>query len=257
MLFSYIRHLPKMSPKIQYPLPNIDLSEIIVPGLEEAYPTIADDLVKEVNYYERAWSALDKAVTFYGDNDYEVETTVDVYTYGIQFDKVDKKGGKLSGAEFTLSEEGTELTFTETDTPGVYNYGLNSQNTKLVVPEGGSLQIQGLNVGTYTLKETKAPANYVLPTGEITITLTDANQDGKLEVTDSVSSTGTATVTGQIGGNGTNVVTFDVQNTSSEDAGFDLPVTGGMGTMLFTIAGILLMGGAVALVVVAVRKRRA
>ena len=74
MLFSYIRHLPKMSPKIQYPLPNIDLSEIIVPGLEEAYPTIADELVKEVNYYERAWSALDKAVTFYGEAESDTMT---------------------------------------------------------------------------------------------------------------------------------------------------------------------------------------
>lgn len=195
----------------------------------------------------------------YGDDDYEVDSTVDVYTYGIQFDKVNKDNAPLSGAEFTLSNaEGDALTFTETTVKGVYNYDPDSTNTTLVVPERGSLQIQGLNVGTYTLKETKAPANYVLPTGEITITLTDADENGKLEVADnSVSSTGTATVKGQIGGSDTNVVTFDVQNTSSDDAGFQLPTTGGMGTMIFTIAGILIMAGAITMVVVISRKKRA
>lgn len=38
-------------------------------GLE--YPTITDDPVNEVNYYERAWSALDREVTLYGDNNYD------------------------------------------------------------------------------------------------------------------------------------------------------------------------------------------
>ena len=53
-----------------------------------------------------------------------------------------------------------------------------------------------------------------------------------------------------------NVVSFQFSNVLyDEDGSFDLPVTGGMGTALFTIAGILLMGGAVLLVIVAVRKR--
>ena len=51
-------------------------------------------------------------------------------------------------------------------------------------------------------------------------------------------------------------ISFDVENTSADEAGFQLPTTGGMGTMIFTIAGILLMGGAVALIVVAARKKR-
>ena len=111
MLFSYIRHLPKMSPKIQYPLPNIDLSEIIVPGLEEAYPTIADDLVKEVNYYERAWSALDKAVTFYGDNDYDAE---DDGTYTLHI--------KLGDEYYTLDEAAKMMSVDVDDITPVFDY---------------------------------------------------------------------------------------------------------------------------------------
>lgn len=196
----------------------------------------------------------------YTDSDYTTPGThEDVYTYGIQLDKVDKEGKPLSGAEFTLSDAKGTLTFTETDVDGVYNYDPNSENTTLTVPADGALQIQGLDVGTYTLKETKAPSNYVLPTGKITIVLTDANTDGTLEISNnSVSSSGTSAVYGtvSIDANNTNVITFDVENTSSDDAGFQLPTTGGMGTMIFTIAGILLMGGAVALIVVAARKKR-
>lgn len=197
----------------------------------------------------------------YGDDSYETPTDKDVYTYGIQFDKVDKDGGALSGAEFTLSDAGgTVLTFTETsEDSGIYNYDPDSTNTTLTVPQGGSLQIQGLDVGTYTLKETKAPDNYVLPTGAITIVLTDAGEDGSLDATSSATADGTSAIYGTVSvdDNDTNKITFDVQNTSSEDAGFNLPQTGGMGTMIFTIAGIILMAGAITMVVVISRKKRA
>ena len=198
----------------------------------------------------------------YTDSDYTTPGThEDVYTYGIQFDKVDKDGGALSGAEFTLSDAGgTVLTFTETsEDSGIYNYDPDSTNTTLTVPQGGSLQIQGLDVGTYTLKETKAPDNYVLPTGAITIVLTDAEEDGSLDATSSATADGTSAIYGTVSvdDNDTNKITFDVQNTSSEDAGFNLPQTGGMGTMIFTIAGIILMAGAITMVVVISRKKRA
>ncbi|HBV52972.1 MAG TPA: hypothetical protein DEF06_11835 [Clostridiales bacterium] len=48
------------------------------------------------------------------------------------------------------------------------------------------------------------------------------------------------------------LVTLTVEN----DDGFQLPVTGGMGTILFTAVGILLMGAAVILLIFAVRKNR-
>lgn len=44
---------------------------------------------------------------------------------------------------------------------------------------------------------------------------------------------------------------------SLDDSGLTLPVTGGMGTMIFTIAGILLMAGAVTMIVVIFRKKKA
>ena len=38
--------------------------------------------------------------------------------------------------------------------------------------------------------------------------------------------------------------------------GFDLPVTGGSGTLLFTVLGLALMGGAAAVVIAMRRKER-
>lgn len=198
----------------------------------------------------------------YDDSSFDEDggkTEEDVYSYGVTLKKVDKNGTPLSGAEFTLSSaDGTALKFNGKD--GVYTY--NSQNIgtvdKLTVDANGTLSIKGLDEGTYTLKETKAPNGYVLPNGEITIEIADAEPDGTIDGQGEaiVTANGSAELKGAVSID-KNIVSFNVQNTSSEDAGFDLPVTGGMGTMLFTIAGILLMGGAVALVVVAVRKRRA
>ncbi len=69
---------------------------------------------------------------------------------------------------------------------------------------------------------------------------------------------GTGTLDGQVetakGTTGEDValVTLTVENNS----GFQLPVTGGMGTALFTGVGVVLMGVAIVLVIVAVKKKK-
>lgn len=190
------------------------------------------------------------------------ETEEDVYTYGIKILKENEAGTEnLSGAEFKLYENdttGNPLKFVGAS--GVYTYTKVSGDDTLTVAGDGSLQIQGLDEGTYVLKETKAPDGYVLPNGEITIQITDDKKtdggegaDGTIDAVN-VSQSGSASYDDEAVNK--NVISFNVQNTSSADAGFQLPTTGGMGTMIFTIAGILLMGGAVALIVVAARKKR-
>ena len=52
-----------------------------------------------------------------------------------------------------------------------------------------------------------------------------------------------------------NTIQFQLLNTSSTDNGFVLPTTGGAGTLLFSVIGIVLMGAAVVMVVV-VGKRK-
>lgn len=209
----------------------------------------------------------------FNDEDSAKNTTdKDVYTYGFIINKKaesDKAAVKATFSVFDSRDADRDaLQFVKVG-DGVYRPYLAGTDeekdfvTELATTDGGKLEIQGVDLGTYYLKEVATEAGYVLPENDFTVTLTDADKNGILD-------NETTTIAGvQINGKNTAAVVaasktatpdlaeFDVYNVSSDDAGFALPVTGGMGTMLFTIAGILLMGGAVALVVVAVRKRRA
>lgn len=196
----------------------------------------------------------------YDEKSYETTPVEEeVYTFGIQLDKIDKTSSdKLTGAEFELKKQGedTALTFNETATgSGIYNYAPTGTDTILKVNNNGFLQIQGLDEGTYILTETKAPNGYVLPNGSIRIILTKDADSGELGDGTSVTSEGTIVINAGENSIVNNVLQFDVVNEKT-DTDFDLPATGGMGTMIFTVAGILLMGGAVALVVVAMKKKK-
>lgn len=88
----------------------------------------------------------------------------------------------------------------------------------------GTLRFDGLWVGLasdatreYYLKETKAPAGYVTPTGDAAWTTVNVTADGL-----------------------TTVAKTTVKNTKQEGPG--LPLTGGAGTATFSLAGLLLIG---------------
>lgn len=199
----------------------------------------------------------------YDENSYD-ETPVDeeVFCYGISLKKVDKAGNALDGAQFTVAKAGSENTpLTFSGSGGVYTYKPGGNVTVLDVAGAGSqkgtLEIMGLDEGTYILKETKAPDSYILPNGSITVVIDDADPvDGVLASSDcTVTSSGTIKLRGSAAVN-QNKVSFEVENTASSDAGLVLPVTGGAGTILFTLAGILLMSGAVAFAALMMRKKR-
>ncbi|MDO5433014.1 SpaH/EbpB family LPXTG-anchored major pilin [Eubacterium sp.] len=191
----------------------------------------------------------------YNNNPYDTrswknaEDAVKVFTYGIKVDKVDKKDTTklLAGAEFTLSanEEGTNpISFTK-DSDGAYHKAIAEKadaTTTLIVGESGDvlgkLEVKGLDEGTYYLTETEAPEGFNKLGAPIEIKITDSDNDGAPE--------GEETTVYADG-----YVSQQVQN----GKGFTLPTTGGMGTILFTAGGILIMGAAVILIL-AMRKRR-
>ena len=210
----------------------------------------------------------------YNTNGYKEDTDKEKgYTYAISLKKVDSNGDAIKNNEavFQLKDPEGKLMYFN-GAAGLYKY--NSKNTAptqgvtadLATDANGVLKIQGLDEGVYTLTETQAPNGYVLPNGTITINITDAKPDGVIDDlsvnsgSGNVSSTGSAALHPDADNKAYSIsgttISFDVENTSADEAGFQLPTTGGMGTMIFTIAGILLMGGAVALIVVAARKKR-
>ncbi|MBU5417366.1 SpaH/EbpB family LPXTG-anchored major pilin [Anaerobutyricum soehngenii] len=178
-----------------------------------------------------------------------VESKEDVYTYGIDLTKTgDKQGDEegLNGAEFTLSSSTRNLfkvlvnekTVVVTDENGnpVDKIEKNITNDK------GKLVFKGLAEGTYTLTETKAPAGYTLLKNPITIVIGANEDDGTIK---------SATVNGKETETTEGVVPVNIENHS----GFTLPGTGGMGTYIFTIGGLVVMAGAVLLLVSSKKKR--
>ena len=189
---------------------------------------------------------------------------VNVYTYAIDLTKVNKSNAetKLPGAGFELSKnDGTKISVVAVDEPnGIYRVAKKGEmgTTTLVTGKDGKLVVQGLDLGTYTLTETKAPDGYVLPKNPTTtIVLVDSQPDGILDGGEGGSSVSGSTVMAEVKDDGQdNNFTFQLGNTSADDAGFELPTTGGMGTVLFTVVGLTLMGGAIVLAVLAAKRKK-
>ncbi len=183
----------------------------------------------------------------YSNNPYEEESfnvkssSEQVYTYQATISKIAKKSTPeeadvlLEGAEFTLysdvSEE-TAVKFKLVD--GVYYVSDALDATELLVVgdtasgNKGKLTLKGLKAGTYYLREKKAPEGYNEQADhtEVVVGNTLDGKDGNVEL--------------------------KIEN----HKGFQLPVTGGMGTIIFTAVGTLLIGIGIILVVVALSKKK-
>jgi len=109
----------------------------------------------------------------------------------------------------------------------------------------GDVFIFGLSEGKYELVETKAPDGYILPDAPFSIEIVDAIGElgsvGTLSVTSSHTGSG-----GIVNTNGMGEQILTVWADITNAPGSALPETGGMGTTLFTVLGIILMAGAVA-----------
>lgn len=150
-----------------------------------------------------------------------------------------------SGEEVeTTTLPGAEFTLTRAD----------GKTYTAVSDENGYLSFTGLDAGTYTLQETKAPEGYSLNDTKIPVEITATyNDDGTLKsysikVNNENTSTYTATYDAEGKGEIENIVckpehgngpsdTHEIKNTKLSA----LPSTGGIGTTIFTIGGCLIM----------------
>ena len=182
---------------------------------------------------------------------------VRVFTYGFTVDKYtgdnyNDAATRLAGAEFTLTAKGdtSAIKFMQVNAgsateDAVYRVAKAGETagttTTITTPANGKVVFQGLKNGEYTLTETKAPAGYNKLASAIGVKVNGSN-DG----TDTTNATVNITYN-----NDNNDTTYDqtasngvipVQNKS----GAILPGTGGMGTIAFTVIGVLVIALGVA-----------
>lgn len=124
-----------------------------------------------------------------------------------------------------------------------------------------TLLVRGLDAATYYLKETKVPSGYYAPKGGFAVQLTgerDVNVlNGKLAAASSFTATNPETdrvLINSFGLNGTeqNRLDASLKNSSTPV----LPTTGGVGTVMFTVVGLLCMGAALWFFLFARRRRK-
>ncbi len=115
-----------------------------------------------------------------------------------------------------------------------------AKTTDLVSDVNGKIAVTGIDEGTYYLFETQAPIGYNLLSTSVPVAIT-REFDSAIYAN--------ANTVAHVYMNGTENGAINVQN----NAGIHLPVTGGMGTAIFTISGIIIM--AVAASILLLRKK--
>lgn len=179
---------------------------------------------------------------------------VRVFTYGFTVDKYtgdkyDDTATRLAGAEFTLAPKGdaaisfVQVTAGSATENAVYRVAKDDETgttTTITTPANGKVVFQGLKNGEYTLTETKAPAGYNKLASALGVKV-----EGQNDGTDTTNATVTITYNNDNGSNYDKTASngvIPVQNKS----GVVLPGTGGMGTIAFTVIGVLVIALGVA-----------
>lgn len=198
-------------------------------------------------------------------------SSADIHTYYLQLTKVASTNisTTLNGAKFKLyrvngSGEAVALNLESTGTAGEYKVkqistGGSANDLEMDVADNGNLTIYGLGAGDYRLEETESPDGYKLPQHSFDFTITERfSSDGTNKLTDlnvvNIATENTeedlidpkGTIVTTDSGNDMGYATFKVINA----VGTALPETGGAGTTMIILAGIILIVAGLALIVI-------
>lgn len=201
--------------------------------------TLNADDTTEVNTPETNTATFDYSYYPYvTDSHKQITKTVDVTTFAIKIDKYDKDNTskKLSGAKFDLYRTVTQadvdagittVTIPHTEIQGILlESGLTDANGSATFAK---YEANGSKYDYY-LVETKAPSGYNILSNAEKVNFTDEEAEANA-----------------------GVYTVEVPNSS----GITLPITGGEGIVLFSVIGIVFMGGAVFLFIMTRKKAKA
>lgn len=180
---------------------------------------------------------------------------VRVFTYGFTVDKYtgdkyDDAATRLAGAEFTLApKNGDPMSFVQVNAGSAtakaeYRVAKADEpgaTTTIITPENGKVEFRGLKNGEYTLTETKAPAGYNKLASAIGVKVNGMNNG-----TDTTNATVTITYNNDNNGSNYDQTASNGVIPVRNKSGVVLPGTGGMGTIAFTVVGVLVIALGVA-----------
>ena len=180
---------------------------------------------------------------------------VRVFTYGFTVDKYTGENytddaTRLAGAEFTLAhKDGSAISFVQVTAGSatanavyrVAKAGETDATTTIITPANGKVDFRGLENGEYTLTETKAPAGYNKLASAIGVKVKGQNNG-----TDTTNATVTITYNNDNNGSNYNQTASNGVIPVQNKSGVILPGTGGMGTIAFTVIGVLVIALGVA-----------
>ena len=208
-------------------------------------------------------------------------TTATVHTYAFSLAKLSDEQNAaganlpLTNAGFTLYSDNTMTTSVKmikvdatATAEAYYRPALAGETgeTVLLADMGtgqNTLLVRGLDAATYYLKETKVPSGYYAPKGGFAVQLTGERDvetlNGNLAAAPASSFTATNPETDRV------LINSSVLNITEQnrlDASLKnsstpvLPTTGGVGTVMFTVVGLLCMGAALWFFLFARRRRK-
>lgn len=179
---------------------------------------------------------------------------VRVFTYGFTVDKYTgdqytDAATRLAGAEFTLAhKDGSAISFVQVSAGSatanaVYRVAKAGETgtTTITTPANGKVVFEGLKNGEYTLTETKAPAGYNKLASAIGVKVNGQNNG-----TDTTHATVTITYNNDNNGSNYDQTASNGVIPVHNKSGVTLPGTGGMGTIAFTVIGVLVIALGVA-----------
>ena len=186
-----------------------------------------------------------------------LEDCCHVFTYGIDVLKQFSDGkGDIQDVKFLLHNDSDDCYIIADLKDGIYYAkGITSKKsdaTTFIPNSSGHIVVKGLEDDTYSLTEIATDKGYVLLRDAVKIVIKTA-ENGQCEKCGAKLLTASATVNGKdvTMTDGNAIVPLTVVN----NPGFDLPKTGGYGTWMFTIGGVVLLGAA-AFIVIRSRKHK-
>lgn len=161
----------------------------------------------------------------YGEGNHTTPDTTQTYTFGFDIIKTDGQDKLIDGAEFRIYDAasgGNEIGVVLMEDGVTYRRAKADETPVSIVVKDGKIRVVGFDNGTYYLEETVTPAGYNQLAARQKFIIADKNLDATFN--DDIYSTGS----------GVHVI---------NKSGTRLPETGGTGTVMFIVIGMIVALG--------------